>query len=242
MLEKDDGIVLTATRSGDTSLLATFLGRTTGKIRLLAKGVLTARHTARGLLESGNHLEVLYYTREGRTMSFLKEAMLLNAPSRPRDSLPHMAVMLAVMELLNQVCYAGAADAGIVDLGVECIRAPAAADPLLVFLSFEMRLLGLLGAEPDLFACAACGRELSTGSYSARSGEARCSDHSDHADGVTLDPALIGLAALCGERPLAEICEMTVQPSSRKALGEILHWTYTFHVQGYSLPNSLNLI
>lgn len=242
MLEKDEGIVLTAARSGETSLLVTFLGRRTGKIRLLAKGVLVARHAARGLLESGNYLEVLCYTRAGRTMSFLKEATLLAAPSHRRDSLPHMVAMLAAVELLDQVCYVGAAEEGIVDLGVEYIRAGQASDPLLVFLAFELRLLGVLGSAPDLLACAACGRELSTGSYSARSGEARCSDHSVDDDGVALDPALVELAAICARQPLAEISEMTVDASPRKILGKILHWTYTFHVQGYSLPNSLNLI
>jgi hypothetical protein len=28
----------------------------------------------------------------------------------------------------------------------------------------------------------------------------------------------------------------------RKQLGRLVHWTYTYHVQGYHLPRSLNLI
>jgi len=28
----------------------------------------------------------------------------------------------------------------------------------------------------------------------------------------------------------------------RKELGRLVHWTYTYHVQGYHLPRSLNLI
>jgi len=205
--------------------------------------VLSPRHPSRGLLESGNHLEVLCYVREGRTLSFLKEATLLDVPQRSRDSLPHMASMLAVMELLEQVCYGGGVDEGIVDLGVEYIRAPAAIDPLLLFLAFEMRLLAVLGADPDLSNCSVCGRKLDGGSYSARSGEAHCPDHGTaDTEAVVLGPELIELAGQCRSQALAAIAGMTTERSWRKDLGKILHWTYTFHVQGYRLPNSLNLI
>ena len=243
MLEKDEGIVLAAGRSGETSLLVTFLGRRTGKIRLMAKGALGLRHPARGLLEPGNHLEVLFYNREGRTLLFLKEAALLTAACAPRDSLPHMAVLLAVLELLDHVCYSGGADIEIVDLGVEYIRTGASTDPLLVFLAFELRLLGALGAVPDLSACATCGRALERGVYSARAGEAHCREHGTAIpDTIALGPDVIAAAAQARSDPLETIAAMEIDRRTRKTLGKILHWTYTFHVQGYSLPKSLNLI
>lgn len=243
MLAKDQGIVLAASRSGDTSLLVTFLARAAGKIRLMAKGVLASRHPSRGLLEPGNHLEVLYYQREGRTLYFLKEASLISAPERPRDSLEHMAAMLAAVELLDQVCYSGATDEAAVDVGIEYVRAPAAVDPLLVFLAFEMRLLAVLGVDPDLSRCARCGAGATGGSYSAKSGESLCPRHDEGApEAIALTPGLVELASHCLGRPLASIAGMSVERVSRKDLGKLVHWTYTFHVHGYRLPNSLNLI
>jgi len=243
MLEKDEGIVLAASRSGDTSLRVTFLGRRAGKIRLMAKGALGTRHPARGLLEPGNHVEVVYYFREGRTLYFLKETALLAAPPLPRDSLDHMACLLAVTEILDQVCYSGAADADYVDLGVAFVQASAARDPLLLFLAFQLKLLGAAGSEPDLSSCASCGRALERGAYSAEAAHAYCPVHAaEVSNTIALTPAILEIARLCREESLQSVATRTVDRSARKALGRILHWTYTFHVQGYSLPKSLSLI
>jgi DNA repair protein RecO (recombination protein O) len=243
MLRKDDGIVLSTSRSGDTSLLVTFLGRESGKIRLMAKGALSSRNPSRGTLEPGNHVEVVFYFREDRTLYFVKESSLLRAPAHPRDSLPHMAALLAVLELLSLVCYSGGADPDIVELAVECIGASNAADPLRVFLAFELRLLALLGVDPALDACAACGKALERGVYDARTGEARCPAHgAGLSDGIALTAAVIEEASRWRDEPLGAIAAGGVDPRARKTLGKILHWTYTFHVQGYSLPKSLNLI
>ena len=46
----------------------------------------------------------------------------------------------------------------------------------------------------------------------------------------------------CASAALEEVAREKVSPETRKHLGKIVHWTYTFHVQGYSLPKSLNLI
>jgi DNA repair protein RecO len=243
MLEKDDGIVLRTARSGETSLQVGFLGRRAGKIRLMAKGALGSKPSARGLLEPGNHLEIVYYFKEGRTLFFLREASLVAPAAGSRDSLEVMAVRLAAVELLDQVCYPGSADEGVVAVAAAFLDGPVPTDPLVYFLAFELALLGALGAIPDLARCGQCGRELDTGVYDARAGASFCRAHaSGGGESITLTaPLLEGISGLM-HGTLAEAATCRLDARVRKALGKLLHWTYTFHVQGYSLPKSLNLL
>lgn len=249
MLEKDDGLVLRTAPSGETSLLVTFLSRGAGKIRLVAKGARAARSRVRGILESGNHVEALYYFKEGRSVFYLKEAAQLSPPFRARDSLPHLAARLAAMELLDQVCYPGSADAHIVDLGAEFVRCDDAADPLSLFLVFEVRLLEALGVLPEVSGCVRCGRPLGGGWYSARNGSGVCAEHGGEpgtggrdSERMRLSPDLVEAVSSCLAKPLREHAGVRFGGPVRKQLGKLIHWTYTFHVQGYSLPKSLSLI
>ena len=243
MLEKDDGVVLKAARSGETSLLVTFLGRRRGKVRLMAKGVLSPKRMSGGSLESGNHVEAVYYFKENRNVYYLKEVAALSTPFSARDSLPHLAARLSAMELLDQVCYPGSADEAIVDLAAEYVRVAGEADPLFVFLAFELRLLVALGAFPQLSECVSCGDGIDEGEFDARGGVAYCNDHAHLAqDALPLPAEVLAAVERCISGPLAGLADVRVDKRTRKQLGKLVHWTYTFHVQGYSLPKSLSLI
>lgn len=243
MLQKDDGVVLKVGRSGETSLLVTLLARRAGKIRLLAKGVLGPKRPTRGVFEPGNHLEIVFYFHEGRTLYYLKEASSVSPPQTNRDSLPHLATVLAALELLDQVCYPGSADEAVLDLALEYVQLEKSPDPLFLFLAFEARLLQALGVIPQLDRCPRCGCAISRGFYSAREGAGFCREHApDDPERLALSGDVVAAFDRCVAQPLSSLSGDAVAREVRKDLGKIVHWTYTFHVQGYSLPKSLNLI
>ena len=243
MLKKDEGVVLKTARSGESSLVVTFLGREMGKIRLMAKGVMSPKSRARGLYEPCNHLEVVFYFGTGRTLFYVKEAAAVSPPYTARDSLAHMAAGLAVAELLDHVCFAQSADEAVVDLAVEYARSDRGRDPLLFFLAFETKLLYALGALPQLTDCAVCGSPASGGVYNAEEGESYCRRHAaDTQPKIRLSENVVAAFNSCLEEPLAQLSGREVGRDVRKLLGKIIHWTYTYHVQGYSLPKSLSLI
>lgn len=244
MLVRDTGIVLAAARSGETSLSATFLGRASGKIRLLAKGAMTARHPSRGALEPGNEIEALFYHREGQGTHYLKEASLVRPPSGGRESLPLLAAHLAALELLGLVCVPGASlDARIVDTAAGFLAAPAAGDPMFMFLAFEVKLLDAMGVWPETDACVQCGESPGGGIYSPRDGVSFCAEHrAPVPEAVGLSPEIVRVAAECAREPFDVLAREAVPRRVRKELGRLVHWTYTYHVQGYHLPRSLNLM
>jgi DNA repair protein RecO len=244
VLLRDTGIVLAIERRGESSLSAVFLGRCAGKMRLLAKGALSARHPSRGALEPGNELEVIYYQREGQATSYLKEATLLHTPAAGRDSLPHMAANLAALELLNLVCVPQASvDSEVVDTAAAFLAAPPAADPLFLFLAFEIKLLSALGVSPDTIDCVRCGESPRDGVYSPRDGVSFCAEHrASVPEAVVLSPEIVAATGQCAGQPFDVLAHEEVTRGVRKELGRLVHWTYTYHVQGYHLPRSLNLI
>jgi DNA repair protein RecO len=244
MLIKDNGLVLSVARSGESSLYFTFLGRDSGKVRLLAKGAIGTRHPSRGAIEPGNEIEVLFYQREGYATRYLKESSLIASPLAGRESLPHMAANLAALELLDQVCVHNASlDDAIVDTAVAFLSAPRSGDPLLLFLAFEIKLLAALGVSPDTVACVRCGASPDDGTYSPRDGVSFCAQHrAPYPDAVTLTHDVVTVAASCAADPFVELANRMVSRVARKELGRLVHWTYTYHVQGYHLPRSLSLI
>jgi len=243
MIHKDEGVVLRAARSGETSRLVTFLGRQSGKVRLLAKGALTEKSPLRGTLEPGNHVEVLYYFREGRTRYYAREVHVHSSLETGRDSLGRLGAALAVLELLDGVCYWESPEPRIVDLLLEYLVCPAAEDPVFLFLVFELKLLAVLGAVPDFSACSVCGAGLAGGFFDPEQGECACPGHTaPSSQRIALDADLISLLGSLDRETLPAAAGRKVAPDLRKRLGSVLHWTYTFHVQNYHLPESLRLI
>jgi DNA repair protein RecO len=244
MLVRDSGIILAISRSGESSLSAIFLGRTGGKLRLLSKGAVSVKRPSRGALEPGNEVEVIYYHREGQGTSYLKEVSLLHVPAAGRDSLPHMAANLAALELLNQVCVPHASiDSELVDTAAAFLASPPATDPLFLFLAFQIKLLAALGVSPDTVDCVRCGESPRDGMYSPRDGVSFCAEHrSQVPEAVNLSAEIVNAAEQCAAQPFDVLSHEAVTRAVRKELGRLVHWTYTYHVQGYHLPRSLNLI
>jgi DNA repair protein RecO (recombination protein O) len=243
MICKDEGIVLKTARSGETSKLVTFLGREGGKFRLVAKGALKGQSPFRGTVEPGNYLEILYYFREGRARRYLRETHVRSSLDTHRDSLAKMALALAALELVDDVCYWESPEPRVVDLVHEYLRHPDPADPVLFFLAFEIGLLAVLGALPDFTACAVCGSGAEGGHYYPEQGASACRAHgAPSARRIALDAGATAVVSAIAGKALARSARLTAAPSARKRLGSLIHWTYTYHVENYRLPESLRLL
>lgn len=243
MLFKDEGVVLKSGRSGDTSKLITFFGRRSGKIKLIGKGALGERSPFRGGLEVGNLIEAVYYYKEGRSLYFLKEVHVRSTLGDARRSLPHLASALGVLEVLDAVCYWGSPEERIVDLIGEYLACRVVEDPIHLYLVFEFKLLEILGVVPDFSSCALCGGEMASGFYVPAEGTSVCARHgTESARRIRLDAPVVEHIRGIGSRSLHESSGLAVDPKVRKRLGRILHWTYTFHIQGYTLPEALKLM
>ncbi|MFH1756178.1 MAG: DNA repair protein RecO [Candidatus Latescibacterota bacterium] len=243
MLIKDNGIILKTARRGESSLDVVFLGRTSGKIRLIAKGVLGRKKAQRVSMEPGGLAEIVYYHTEGRTLYYLREISVHSPAAMDRKSLPGMATVLAALELLDKICYWNSPDEPLVDVAGEFMACQPPADPLFFFLILQIKLLTALGALPNFHHCAKCGRDLTKGYYHPQDGASYCPAHKKtSAYQHVLDAHLLRLLDACERHSLPALKDMRIELPLRKDLGNLIHWTYTYHVQGYTLPQSLKLI
>lgn len=243
MLKKETGVVLKSWNSGTSSKMLTMLGSDSGKIKLLAKGALKRESPFRGALESGSIIEAVYYFKEAREIYFLKEVSLLEPVSTGDPTLHGLAAKLAALELVDQICYPGDPDPRVWDLIASYIRQNEMSDPLVLFLVFEVKLLGALGALPEFGTCAVCGTPVSGGHYEPSSGMAYCSrDTTGSGDLIPLNGQITSLLVQAEQVPFTELSRLEMSDQVRKTFGKLLHWTYTYHVQGYRLPNSLKLL
>lgn len=209
----------------------------------MAKGALKKDSSFRGCLEPGSVIEAVYYYKEHREIYFLREAAVLAAGVGKNGSLASMASTLAALELVDFVYHTEGPDAEAVDLLASFLAESQAADPLFYFLAFEAKLLRMLGAMPEFGRCSACGTSIKSGYYDPRNGVSYCEkDAVPSDDYLHLGGEFIALLRKITDAPLHDISKAKISENLRKNFGLVLHWTYTYHVQGYRLPASLKLL
>ena len=82
-----------------------------------------------------------------------------------------------------------------------------------------------------------------TGYLDCQEGACYCSKHKKNRQHQrTVRSDLMRVIDALRRHPLEALAEMQVDLALRKDLGKVIHWTYTYHVQGYKLPQSLKLL
>jgi DNA repair protein RecO (recombination protein O) len=246
VIESDRGLVLRSYPLRETSKILCILGARHGRLRLVAHGARAA--TGRASTEAGNEIEFVFSQKPGAELGTLREATLAHAWLAGSRRLEVLGAGLAALELLDRLIPEGASEPDLLGEALGCLgslrSSPDRASALLVFYSFELRLLSRLGARPDLVSCRECGRVDHDLFYlEVDAGALRCS---------ACGAAGPGRMALPGEaarvlRVLAgpswdEIARLATSPRIRRAVGVSLHRLLGAHLERYRLPRSLRLL
>lgn len=167
---RDDGIVLSARRHGETSVILEVMTRAHGRHLGLVRGGRSRR--LQPMLQPGNHLDLVWRARLDEHMgTFQPEALALNA-ARLIDSVPAiyaLQTLSAHLRLLpERDPHSALYEALIVVIGL--LDQPQLAAELIV--RFELKLLDELGYGLDLTACAATGATEDLRYVSPKSGRA----------------------------------------------------------------------
>src|SRR5882672_12177845 len=80
-LYRDDGIVLRTQKLGEADRIITILGRTSGRIRAVAKGVRRTKSRFGARLEPFTHVDLLLYT--GRSLDVITQADTVRPYGKP---------------------------------------------------------------------------------------------------------------------------------------------------------------
>jgi len=156
---RDDGIVLRTHKLGEADRIVTVLGRKTGRLRAVAKGVRRTKSRFGGRLEPFTHVDLLLYT--GRSLDVITQAETLRpygeqlAGDYPRYTTG--TAMLETAEKLTPVEKEPSLRQFLLLVGGLRALSAGEHDPRLVLDAFLLRSLAVAGYAPALEECAVCG-------------------------------------------------------------------------------------
>jgi DNA repair protein RecO (recombination protein O) len=175
---RDDGIVLRTQKLGEADRIITILGRTTGRVRAVAKGVRRTKSRFGARLEPFTHVDLMLHP--GRSLDVITQAEVIRPYGEPLAAdYPRYTAGVAMLETAERFTPVEKEPAlrqllllvgGLRSLG------EAEHDSRLVLDAFLLRSLAVAGYAPALEECARCGASASVRvrpGASAPSGEAR---------------------------------------------------------------------
>ena len=158
-LYRDDGIVLRTQKLGEADRIITILGRTSGRIRAVAKGVRRTKSRFGARLEPFTHVDLMLHT--GRSLDIVTQAEVIRPYGAPlaADYPRYTAgvAMLETAERFTPVEKEPALRQLLLLIGGLRALGDVEHDPGLVLDAFLLRSLAVAGYAPALQECARCG-------------------------------------------------------------------------------------
>lgn len=161
-LYRTDAIVLKRQDFGEADRVLTILTPTHGKLRVIAKGVRRTSSRKAGHIEMFSLSQILL--ARGRSMDVITQAQAINLFRALHDDLLRFSYASYFAELTDRFLEENDTHQDVYILLREALEelVGEANDARLPMLArfFELRLLGLVGYQPELFACAQCKTPL----------------------------------------------------------------------------------
>jgi DNA repair protein RecO (recombination protein O) len=156
---RDDGIVLRTQKLGEADRIITVLGRTTGRIRAVAKGVRRTKSRFGARLEPFTHVDLMLHP--GRSLDIVTQAEVIRPYGEPlTGDYPRYTAGVAMLETAERftpVEKEPALRQLLLLIGGLRALGEAEHDPRLVLDAFLLRSLAVAGYAPALEECARCG-------------------------------------------------------------------------------------
>jgi DNA repair protein RecO (recombination protein O) len=169
-LYRDDGIVLRTQKLGEADRIITILGRTSGRIRAVAKGVRRTKSRFGARLEPFTHVDLMLHA--GRSLDVITQAEVIRPYGEPLAAdYPRYTAGVAMLETAERFTPEEKEPAlrqlllligGLRSLGAT------EHDSRLVLDAFLLRSLAVAGYAPALEECARCGAPGGDGAGSGR--------------------------------------------------------------------------
>jgi DNA repair protein RecO (recombination protein O) len=156
---RDDGVVLRTQKLGEADRIITVLGRTTGRVRAVAKGVRRTKSRFGARLEPFTHVDLMLHP--GRSLDVITQAEVIRPYGEPlTGDYPRYTAGVAMLETAERftpVEKEPALRQLLLLIGGLRTLSEAGHDPRLVLDAFLLRSLAVAGYAPALQECARCG-------------------------------------------------------------------------------------
>src|SRR6201986_562331 len=158
-LYRDDGIVLRTQKLGEADRIITILGRSSGRIRAVAKGVRRTKSRFGARLEPFTHVDLMLHT--GRSLHIITQAEVIRPYGEPlAGDYPRYTAGVAMLETAERftpVEKEPSLRPLLLLIGGVRTLGEGEHEPGLVLDAFLLRSLAVAGYAPALQECARCG-------------------------------------------------------------------------------------
>ncbi|HEC23153.1 MAG TPA: DNA repair protein RecO [Chloroflexi bacterium] len=230
---RTEAVILRRQDLGEADRILTLYTRDHGKIRVVAKGVKKPTSRKVGHVELFTRADVLI--ARGRTLDILSQAQTLDAFLPLRQNLEQATYAAHFVELLDAFTEEGDESRALYDLLVEGLGwLCATSDLRRTARYYELRLLGLAGYRPELFRCAACGKEIEPQDqfYSPAAGGVlcpACGPGNPRARPISLNA--LKVLRYMQTRPFEAVESLTLRPAVQAECERLLHGTLTYYLE-----------
>ena len=152
MIVKTSAIVLKRFPFGETSIIARCFTREEGKVNVIIKGAKRKKNHSSSFFQPINCLDMLYYFKPNRDIQTASKVSYNKIWSKFHANLKHMSYGMALMEITDKTITNYDPHPELFDELFSVINKIDSQDDKLniVFWYYEMRLLTLLGYQPNL--------------------------------------------------------------------------------------------
>ena len=153
------GLVLRTADYKESSKMLTVLTDAMGKVDISARGATRLKSRIAAACQPMAFSEMT--VSESKERLYLKEASTLELFSGLTADLKNYALGCYFLELLDASCPETVEEPEVLALGLNALwlLSEGKKDPRIVKSAFELRLMALLGYQPEMEQCAACGKE-----------------------------------------------------------------------------------
>ena len=230
---RTEAVVLRRSDFGEADRLLTLYSRELGKLRAIAKGARKPQSRKTG------HVELFMRTRfllaKGHDLDIVTQAELIEAYQPLREDLVRMTYASYVVELLDAFAPEEESNRALYELLTNALGwLSQSQNYLLIARYYELRLLALVGFQPQLFQCVHCGAAATEQDqfFSAELGGVLCPECAE-ADrrGRPLSAAALKVLRFLQTRRWETVQAVQLRRSLHRELEQILHDYLRFHLE-----------
>lgn len=231
---KTGAIALGRTDYSNSSQIITFYTRDYGKIRALAKGFKrSSGKRSSKAIDLLTYYQILFIKREHTSLHLLTDAILQDNYPLFRSNLDKYYKASCVAELLNEFTEEGDSGEQLFDICLHTLSGISAdADATVPMLTFEIKMLKVLGYLPELRHCVDCKSsisELFTVYFSAKEGGVLCRTcHEISGNGLAVPVGAVVIASRLADFNLQRLSRVKIPLPVCIEIEKMLRYYITF--------------
>lgn len=228
MIVKSEAIVLKTVDFSESSIIATLFTREKGKVAVIAKGARKPKNKFAAFLVVGQLLEVVYYSKESRSVQTLSDVSYSEKLNSLRVDIEKMALMMSAMELTNQVLHENEVNTPLFDFLKRSLvwvdkqkKIPALMFPYLQLRVAEHIGVGIQTIDED---------DTESGYLNISSGVLSVDSEDEHTERLT--PAQFAFVKNSLHSANATVLRIVMNSNELRKLIQILDKYFIYHVEG----------